>query len=366
MSFASSATVDAPLITSVADLKAAVSSISAGGSTNHADAFEKATDLFDPASPNGKVIVMFTDGETTSGPPPAPVAAAARAQGIIIYCIGLIGSDGIDVNVLNEWATDPDSSHVAVTPDDSDLEELFADLAANISKPGATDIIINEEVTSDFVITGITPPTKGSAMSMGSRSLRWSIPELGVTENEGASLEFFIKHVSQVSGTKKVNQSIEYSDNEGNTAIFPDPTVSVNCDVIVHPEPCPVPLDLTIDGCEDTAFFNMGDVYMESQSRILELEVTVRHVCPGKRVALAAILTEIDSDGGEHQRGMKTMTIPAHSYKTCRDVHVKGIRFVLPEDLSLTGECPCSTCSPRNFKVRFLANNIDSGYSCSD
>lgn len=37
------------------------------------------------------------------------------------------------MNVLNDWATDPDASHVAVTPDDAELEDLFADLAANIS-----------------------------------------------------------------------------------------------------------------------------------------------------------------------------------------------------------------------------------------
>ncbi|MBM6804893.1 VWA domain-containing protein, partial [Mediterraneibacter glycyrrhizinilyticus] len=42
------------------------------------------------------VIVMFTDGKTTAGAPPAPVAAAARAAGIVIYCIGLVGADGID------------------------------------------------------------------------------------------------------------------------------------------------------------------------------------------------------------------------------------------------------------------------------
>ena len=101
-------------------------------------------------------MVMFTDGKTTSGIPPAPVAAAARAAGIIIYCIGLTGADGIDVSVLNDWATDPDASHVAVTPDDSELEDLFADLAANISKPGATDIVIDEIINPDFVITSIT------------------------------------------------------------------------------------------------------------------------------------------------------------------------------------------------------------------
>ncbi len=115
VSFAETAVQDTQLITSTADLKAAVDSLTAGGSTNHADAFEKATALFDPASSNAKVIVMFTDGKTTAGPDPTPVAAAARASGVIIYCIGLVGADGIDPNVLNEWATDPDASHVAIT-----------------------------------------------------------------------------------------------------------------------------------------------------------------------------------------------------------------------------------------------------------
>ena len=99
VSFADDAQVNEPLITSVADLKAAVDSLTAGGSTNHAAAFSEAASLFEPPSGNAKVIVMFTDGKTTAGLPPAPVAAAARASGIIIYCIGLIGSDGIDVSV---------------------------------------------------------------------------------------------------------------------------------------------------------------------------------------------------------------------------------------------------------------------------
>lgn len=102
VSFSDDAVVDARLMTSVADLKSAVDALSAGGSTNHADAFTKATELLETPSTNAKVMVMFTDGKTTAGAPPAPVAAAARAAGIIIYCIGLIGSDGIDVNVLND------------------------------------------------------------------------------------------------------------------------------------------------------------------------------------------------------------------------------------------------------------------------
>lgn len=185
--------------------------------------------LFAPLSANAKVIVLFTDGKTTAGPPPAPVAAAARAEWIILYCIGLIGSDGIDVSVLNDWATDPDASHVAVTPDAADLEDLFRDLAANISKTGATDIVIDEVVSADFQIASMSPPTTGTAEMQSSTALQWKIPELGVTANEGASLQFAIRHTANTAGTKLVNESLTYSDNEGNVVAFPTPSVEVDC-----------------------------------------------------------------------------------------------------------------------------------------
>ncbi len=366
VSFADDATADTQLITSVAALKSAVDSLTAGGSTNHADAFAKATQLFDPFSTNAKVIVMFTDGKTTAGPPPAPVAAAARASGIIIYCIGLIGSDGIDVNTLNDWATDPDASHVAVTPDDAELEDLFKDLAANISKTGATNIVIDEVVNPDFTITSVTPPTKGTAMMLNSNTIQWKIPELGVTGNEGASLEFYIKHTAQDSGVKLVNQSITYSDDEGNVVVFPAPSVTVDCGIIVNPEPCPIPVDLTVGGCQDAVVIDMGDTFLESLGRIVQLDVTVKNVCPGKRVALAVILTEVDANGVEYQRGMKAITIPAHNYPSCRDVLVKCIKFVLPEDLDVSGGSANAMCNARNFKARFIAHNIDTDYRCCD
>ena len=366
VSFADTATDDTQLITSVADLKDAVSDLTAGGSTNHADAFTKAIGLFDPTSSNARVIVMFTDGKTTAGPPPAPVAAAARADGIIIYCIGLIGSDGIDVSVLNDWATDPDASHVAVTPDAADLEDLFADLAANISKPGATNIVINETVNPDFVITSITQPTKGTVMPTGSTSLQWKIPELGVSANEGAALEFYVKHIGQDSGLKQVNESVTYSDHEGNAVTFPDPRVEVDCGTVVTPEPCPTPVNFTVDGCQDSAEVDPGDVYLESTGRIVELNLTVKNVCPHRRTALGIILTEIDCAGKEHPRGMKTVTLPAHSAPSCRDIRVKCIKFILPDNLDVSCSQGGSMCGARNLRVRVIAHNIDTAYRCCD
>ena len=85
VSFEATATVVSPLETSVADLKSAINGLTAGGGTNHGDAFAKAQGLFENTSSNARVIVMFTDGVTTSGPAPGPIAAAARAAGIPIF-----------------------------------------------------------------------------------------------------------------------------------------------------------------------------------------------------------------------------------------------------------------------------------------
>ena len=362
VSFATTATTDTQLITSVATLKAAVDSLTAGGSTNHADAFTKAGELFDPSSSNQKVVVMFTDGETTIGLPPSPVAASLRASGVIIYCIGLVGADGIDVDMLNDWATDPDASHVAVTPDDAQLEDLFEDLAANISKPGATNIVIDEVVNSDFIITNVLSPTKGSANLINSTTLRWTIASLGTTTSEGATLEFFIRHVAQTPGTKLVNESITYTDNENNVVTFPEPTVTVDCNMVIT-EPCPDPVEADMEGCQNSLVVEAGDTYMESLGRILQVNTTVKNVCPGKRVALGVILTEVDEDGNEYHRGLKAITIPAHNHPSCRDVEVKCIKFVLPEDLNVSGETG-AMCSERNFRVRLISHHIDSDFDC--
>ena len=363
VSFASTATKDTQLITSVAALKAAVDSLTAAGSTNHADAFTTAGELFDPGSSAQKIIVLFTDGKTTIGPPPAPVAAALRDSGVVIYCIGLTGSDGIDVATLHEWATDPDSEHVAVTPDPAELEELFADIAQSISKPGATGIVVDEVIHSDFQITSILTPQKGDATLMGPNTIRWTIEELGATDVETATLEFYVRHIGETGGTKPVNQSITYTDREKQDVSFPDPKVLVDCGVVTTPEGCPEPVEVTMDGCQDFVSVDLGDTYLQSQGRILEVRATLHNVCPDKRVALAVLLSEVDEKGKEHPRGMKTVTVPVHHCPACRNVLVRGIRFILPEDLNVSGT-PGKLCTPRNLRVRLFSHYVDYDFQC--
>ena len=123
-------------------------------------------------------------------------------------------------------------------------------------------------------------------------------------------------------------------------------------------------MEVSIGGCRDSVVYDVGDVYLESLGRILQLDINLKNVCPGRRVALGVILTEVDAQGNEHERGMKTITVPAHAYPSCRDVLVKCVKFVLPEDLNVSGRTAGGICGARNFKVRVIAHSIDFDFRC--
>ena len=363
VSFSDSATQDTQLITSVAALKAAVNALTADGFTNHADAFTKALALFDFQSSNAKVMVMVTDGVTTVGGDANAVASAAKAAGVTIYIIGLAGNGGIDETALRQWASQPDSEFVSIAPSDAELEAIFGELAQTITSPGATNVVINEYLSDCFRILSVSTPTRGTAMLLDENRLQWLIPELGVTAQEEAVLRFTAEHIGDCNGLVAVNDSIDYDDAQGNTVDFGNPLIEVDCGNVVIPEPCPEPVDVTLEGCQDEIEIDAGVAVLESLGRILKLDVTIPNVCPGRPVALAVILTEVDDEDNEYRRGMKTLVIPAHDGGSCRDVTVRCIRFVLPEELDVTGT-PDRLCNERNFRVRFIANYIDTGFTC--
>lgn len=365
VSFDGTAVQDTQLITSVQTLKSVVNSLTAGGSTNHEDAFVKAQGLFNPASPNEKIMIMFTDGVTTAGGDPDIAAEAAKVQGVIIYCIGLMGNGGIDTKSLDEWASDPDNEHVFIAPDDEKLKEIFADLARTIVHPGATDIVITDKVNTCFSILSVGTPDKGTAELLDMKTLQWKIEKLGETNKETAKLEFTVKHIGPCSGTVEANESTVYSDKEGNEVKFPSPEIFIDCGSVIVVEECPEPVKIEVDGCEDIIEFDVGEVGLQSLGRILKLDVTLKNICPHKRVALAVIITEVDHYGTEYSRGFKTFTVPAHSGNECHNVMVRCIKFVLPEDLSVSGSAD-SICGHRKFKARIIANYIDNNFECCD
>ena len=144
---------------------------------------------------------------------------------------------------------------------------------------------------------------------------------------------------------------------------FPSPTLVVECNIPVT-EPCPIPVDYTATGCSDTIELDAGKITMQSLGRIVKVDFTLQNVCPNKRVAAAVILNEIDSEGNEHKRGIKTLTIPAHQQTACQNVLVRCVKFVLPEDLDVFDTT--TMCNEREFRVRILANYIDNGFECCE
>ena len=98
-------------------------------------------------------------------------------------------------------------------------------------------------------------------------------------------------------------------------------------DAVFRPEHTPARVHLEL-GCGDTLHFDAGSVTLQSPGAILDLCVTVKSVCPGKRVALAVILTELV---------------------------VEHLRFVLPQELDVSG----GLAEGRAFHVRLLANCVD-------
>lgn len=143
-----------------------------------------------------------------------------------IYCIGLSGNGGIDTQALIDWASNPASAYVVITPSDEELETIFSDLAQNISKPGAKNIIIRDVVSSFFKIISFDSPTKGSASLL----------------------------------------NVSYEDKDLNIVSFPSPKREINCG--------------------DAIEFDGGDINLESLGRILQLDVTIKNVCPNRRVVL--------------------------------------------------------------------------------
>lgn len=121
--------------------------------------------------------------------------------------------------------------------------------------------------------------------------------------------------------------------------------------------------DVCYSSCEDNKCCDLGELPLDGQGRILELTLKLRNVCPGKRVAVGIVLTEVDEHKKECPRGQKIITVPAHDGPCCKDIPIRDLLFVMPEDLSMTGCADmCRNC--RHFIVRVAAHYIDVTSNC--
>ena len=349
--------------TDTAALHDAINSLVIEGATNHRQAFETAESMLSPETEKRRIVVMFTDGATSVGGDPGPVAKRIKDSGAEIYCIGLM-SDSTD---LNKWASTPQDTHVAMAEDSARLMELFRQIAVEILLAGAYDAVLQEAVTEEFEITGIHAVSHGDARITGPQTLRWTPGTVGMTaEPETVSLSFQIRHMGRKSGVRPVNRSLLYQDRDRNSLTFPAPALQIHCGgTEIVPEPCPEPLAFSVDGCADAARVALHPVSLQGLGRIVRLDVTLKAVCPGKRVAAGIVLMEVAPDGTELPRGVRHILVPAQTGEVCRDIPLKCIQFSLPEAVDAVGETG-SICNPRQFSARVIANYVDTDFVCCE
>ena len=360
VSFSTQATLDTPLTNDITVIKDNINKLVANGQTNHGEGFLKAIEAFDPNSKNDKIIIMFTDGAINEGLDPIPITEAAKKDGIEIYCIGVENT----ANVIENWASKPIDKYIAFSKNPTDLANLFVDIGKRVASSGVSNSKIIETLNDEFEISNIDNPTFGTVNKISNTKLEWNLNGIGNNQREDAELIVELKYIGKTGGTFNVNKDIVYSDDQGNIIKFPNPSIEIDCkggEIIV--EPCPIPLDISVEGCKDSKEITMTDVELSSLGRIIRVNTTIKNVCPNKRVAASVRLVEIDELNKEYSRGMKYFEIPAHTNQGCIDVNMKYINFVVPEKTDVTGDIK-TICGIRNFRINVMANYIDTEYQC--
>jgi hypothetical protein len=88
------------------------------------------------------VIVLMSDGDNNSGPDPVIEADIAKAQGTIIYTIGL--GAGANETLLRAIASDPDSEFYFFAPSSADLDSIYGSIHEHLSNLAAMDVFATE------------------------------------------------------------------------------------------------------------------------------------------------------------------------------------------------------------------------------
>ena len=91
--------------------------------------------------------------------------------------------------------------------------------------------------------------------------------------------------------------------------------------------------------------------------RYLELSVTIRSVCPNKRIAVGLALYEKIGSCNKVLKGHKAF-VASHSERCCSDITLNNIHFILPEEIAETCDTS-SLCHKRNFELEFTSHYID-------
>lgn len=360
VSFSDTATQNIALSASVSAITTQISNLMAGGSTNHADAFNVGVTTLNAGTNTQKVIVLFTDGASTA-PPPTPTATATAAAAVArqtaaVYAIGLRGNGtpGLDTAALTSWVTDPADTHLAIADNPQDLEDIFNNLANGLVSQFAQNIVVVDTINPDFTIDpasidfSMAPvgTTANAVANLANGTLTWTLDKLGDDQSEAAAVTFEVVHTAATGGTKQVNTSVTYQDATtpiGMLTFNTAPLVTVRCGPY-YTEPCPVPVPIDVSSCDEIVDAPLGNITVSPSGNLLQISLTLKNVCPNRPVALGIYLTKKRPGTSTiyDPYTFRAFTIPGFSSTAgrCQDIPVDCLKFVLPPDPNIA---PCAT-----------------------
>ena len=169
-----------------------------------------------------KVMIVLTDG-VDSGTDSAFSQAVSQAQaaGIERFAVSIGGQT--NPTELAQLASDPDSTHLFNASDFAALSTVVTGLASEVLTAAATNAQL--AITPTTAFNASAPIASNGTATVTGGTLNWSIPLL---EDEPATLTYTLTHNGSLHcATLPVHASISYSDNQGGTLSFPNPTVEI-------------------------------------------------------------------------------------------------------------------------------------------
>ena len=331
---------------------------------NHKSAFEEAEKMLAGSTSSNQAIIFFSYTAADVGGDPDPVAQRLKDAGVKIFALG----PETRRTDLTKWASDPKDYYLSINVGGERMNVVFDRVGKQLSEAPVTDASLLSQVPGDFVFSRVISTSHGSA-SHDAGAVSWTIGALGSPQEETATLVYEITHTGTTTGKKPATAGNTLTAGGSSTNI-PDPELFVTpacpgCEGIDVPEGCPEPTLFTVPGCKDAVHVVLNPAGIASLGRIVQLDVTLKAVCPGKQVAASIQLMEVAPDGTELPRGVKHILVPAQTGEVCQDVTLECVQFSLPEALNAAGHTG-SICNPRHFTARVTANYVDTDFACCE
>ncbi|MHB1242557.1 MAG: vWA domain-containing protein [Gaiellaceae bacterium] len=205
--------------------------IQQGGFTNITDAIRDARTMVTTGSGAqagaDKVLLLITDGQNNREETLLDDEYNAfKAMPGEIFALGF---GTASLAQLNAIASDPDATHVFLTPDSTQLAALAATIAETIQSPAATNVQLSAIAAAPFSpVAGSNSATAGTTAAIPG-GFSWSISTLGT---EIRTLSFQLQHSGNEDGAFAALSSLSgtFVDSNGNTQPISaaSPTITVS------------------------------------------------------------------------------------------------------------------------------------------